>query len=130
MKSIFHHFQTAFICQKLSQTWECAFKTVNKNHAEHKRSNQCISSHKMTVALLWISFIYFDTACTTKPIYLSVYLFIYLCLSINLLIYLFNQSAYLLNHFFTFLFSLFYWLISETLSAKQFSVTLLPFTRR
>ena len=26
IKSIFHHFQRAFNCQKLFQTWECAFK--------------------------------------------------------------------------------------------------------
>ena len=25
IKSIFHHFQRAFICQKFSQTWECTF---------------------------------------------------------------------------------------------------------
>ena len=25
IKSIFHHFQRAFSCQRLSQTWECAF---------------------------------------------------------------------------------------------------------
>ena len=25
IKNIFHHFQRAFSCQKLSQTWECAF---------------------------------------------------------------------------------------------------------
>ena len=28
MKSIFHHFQRDFSYQKLSQTWECAFKIV------------------------------------------------------------------------------------------------------
>ena len=26
IKSIFHHFNKAFSCQKLSQTWECTFK--------------------------------------------------------------------------------------------------------
>ena len=28
IKSIFHHFYRAYNCQKLSQTWECAFKMI------------------------------------------------------------------------------------------------------
>ena len=34
IKSIFHHFQKAFSCQKLSQTWQCAFKGATKLEAK------------------------------------------------------------------------------------------------
>ena len=30
MKINFHHFQTDFRCQKVSQTWECLFKAINQ----------------------------------------------------------------------------------------------------
>ena len=28
VKSVFHHFKNVFSCQKLSQTWQCAFKQL------------------------------------------------------------------------------------------------------
>ena len=35
IKSIFHHFWRAFICQKLSQTWQCTFKPIQDGGSNH-----------------------------------------------------------------------------------------------
>ena len=47
IKSIFHHFQRAFNCQKLSQAWQCTFKwMINFGCSKFKRICNFGSGHK------------------------------------------------------------------------------------